>query len=72
MAPEPMFDIAQLAHVEILMPDPERTLWFFKQLLGLQESGREHDSVYLRACEDFYHHTLKVTEAPEPEPDATA
>jgi catechol 2,3-dioxygenase len=49
MAPEPMFDIAQLAHVEILTPNPEGTLWFFKDLLGLQESGRENGSVYLRA-----------------------
>ena len=63
MVPEPIFDIAQLAHVEILTPDLEGTLWFFKELLGLQESGRENGSVYLRAYEDFYHHTLKVTEA---------
>ena len=65
MAPEPIFDIAQHAHVEILTPNPDGTLWFFNNLLGLQESGREHGSVYLRAYEDVYHHTLKVTEANE-------
>jgi len=65
MAPEPVFDVAQLAHVEILTPDPDGTLWFFKELLGLQESGRGNGSVYLRAFEDLYHHTLKVTEASE-------
>jgi len=65
MGPEPIFDIAQLAHVEILTPNPDGTLWFFKDLLGLQESGRENGSVYLRAFEDLYHHTLKVTEARE-------
>jgi catechol 2,3-dioxygenase len=65
MAQEPVFDVAQLAHVEMLTPNPEGTLWFFKDLLGLQESGRENGSVYLRAYEDFYHHTLKVTEARE-------
>jgi len=65
MGPEPIFDIAQLAHVEILTPNPEGTLWFFKDLLGLQESGRANGSVYLRAFEDLYHHTLKVTEARE-------
>src|SRR5260221_13562219 len=60
---EPLFEVAQLAHVELLTPKPDDTLWFFKELLGLEESGREGQSVYLRAYEDFYHHTLKVTES---------
>lgn len=60
------FDVAQLAHVEIFTPDPDGTLWFFKELLGMQETTREGQSVYLRAYEDFYHHTLKVTERKEP------
>ena len=62
---EPLFEVAQLAHVELLTPKPDGTLWFFKELLGLEESGREGQSVYLRAYEDFYHHTLKVTESPK-------
>lgn len=63
---EAIQDVAQLAHVEILTPKPEETLWFFKDLLALQETERKGQSVYLRAYEDFYHHTLKVTEASEP------
>lgn len=63
---EPIQDVAQLAHVEILTPRPDETLWFFKDLLALEETERAGQSVYLRAYEDFYHHTLKVTEAPEP------
>ena len=62
---EHVFDIAQLAHVELLTPDPERTLWFFADLIGLQETTRDGQSVYLRAYEDFYHHTLKLTESPD-------
>ena len=65
-APEPIFDIAQLAHVEILTPDPERTLWFFKDLLGMQETAREGQSIFLRAYEEFYHHSLKITEDAAP------
>ena len=61
---EHIFDIAQLAHVELLTPELERTTWFFKELIGLQETTRDGQSVYLRAYEDFYHHTLKLTEAP--------
>jgi catechol 2,3-dioxygenase len=65
-ANEPSFEVAQLAHVELLTPKPDETLRFFTELLGLQETVREGQSVYLRAYEDFYHHTLKVTEAPKP------
>lgn len=64
-AKEPMFEVAQLAHVELLTPKPDETLRFFTELLGLQETEREGQSVYLRAYEDFYHHTLKLTEAPK-------
>ncbi len=63
---EPMFDIAQLAHVEILTPEPERSLWFFKELLGMDETARVEQSVFLRAYEEFYHHSLKITEAAQP------
>ena len=59
---EPVFDIAQLAHVEILSPKPEETVKFFSSFLGLEETAREGQSVYLRACEDLFHHSLKVTE----------
>jgi len=62
---EPMFEVAQLAHVEILTPKPDETLWFFKELLGMEETTRQGQSVYLRAYEDFYHNTLKVTESPK-------
>lgn len=60
------FDVAQLAHVEIFTPDPDGTLWFFKEILGMTEVEREGQSVYLRAYEDFYHHSLKVTERDQP------
>ncbi len=59
------FDVAQLAHVEIFTPDPDGTLWFFKELLGMTEVAREGQSAYLRSYEDFYHHSLKVTERKE-------
>jgi len=63
---EPIFDVAQLAHVELLTPKPDETLWFFKGLLGLQETARRGQSVYLRGYEESYHHSLKITEAAAP------
>ncbi|MDQ0218020.1 catechol 2,3-dioxygenase [Peribacillus cavernae] len=59
------FDVAQLAHVELFSPKPEDTVRFFTQFMGLQVTETKGQSVYLRAYEDFYHHTLKITEAKE-------
>jgi catechol 2,3-dioxygenase len=59
--PEPIYDIAHLAHIELLTNKPEQSLDFFVNILGLTESGREGDSVYLRAWDDYEFHTLKLT-----------
>ncbi len=61
---DPDLDIAHLAHVELLTPDIEGSVRFFKDLLGLSESERHAGSVYLRGYEEPYHHSLKLTEAP--------
>ncbi len=63
-ASEPV--IAQLAHVELLTPRLEESLWFFRDVIGLEETVRDGRSVYLRAYEDFYHHTLRLTESSGP------
>lgn len=55
------FDVAHLSHVELLTPRPEETIRFFAEAMGLVESGREGDAVYLRGWDDYAHHTLKVT-----------
>ncbi|HLW58537.1 MAG TPA: catechol 2,3-dioxygenase [bacterium] len=60
---EPIQDVAHLAHVEIQTPRMSETLAFFTTVIGLQESRREGASVFLRAWGDYYHHTLKITEA---------
>jgi catechol 2,3-dioxygenase len=63
MQPEPIHDIAHLAHVELLTDKPDASLDFFTRILGLTESGREGDSVYLRAFDDYEFHSLKLTAA---------
>src|SRR4051812_12209874 len=57
--------IAHLAHVEVLVPKPEDSLRFYTDVLGLVESGRAGQSVYLRWGE-WSHHSLQLTEAPQP------
>jgi catechol 2,3-dioxygenase len=59
--PEPIFDTAHLGHVELLTDKPQESLDFFVNVFGLTESGREGDSVYLRAYDDYEFHTLKLT-----------
>lgn len=60
---EPFYDIAHLGHVELLTPTPEESLWFFTEVLGMEEVAREGRSVYLRAFGDYQLYTLKLTGA---------
>lgn len=57
------FDVAHLARVELLTPDLDGSLFFFKDLLGMYETERRDGSVYLRCYEDPYLHSLKLTPA---------
>jgi catechol 2,3-dioxygenase len=63
MSPERPYELAHLGHVELFTPKPEESLHFFVNILGLTESGREGDSVYLRGWDDYEFHTLKLTAA---------
>jgi catechol 2,3-dioxygenase len=66
MNPEPVFDVAHLAHVELLTPKLEESAQFFVEIMGMVESGRQDDSVYLRGWDDYEHHSLQLTAAPKP------
>jgi catechol 2,3-dioxygenase len=54
-------DVAHVGHVELLTPTPEASLTFFTSVVGLHETTRAGDSVYLRAWGDYERHTLKLT-----------
>lgn len=62
MTKEPIFDIAQLAHMEIYSTNLEASVEFFKNILGMTETHRTEKSVYMRAYEDHYHNTLIITQ----------
>jgi len=63
MHDEPIMDVAHLAHLEMLTPKPEESLRFFVDVLGMTESGRQGESVYLRAWDDYERYSLKLTGA---------
>src|SRR3954464_13690251 len=58
--------ISQLAHVEVLTPTPDDSLRFYTDVLGLEESGREGQSVFLRGWGERFFHSLQLTESDRP------
>ena len=56
-----LHEVAHLSHIELLTPEPEKSLRFFTEVLGLTENGAGGDSVYLRTWDDYEHHSLKLT-----------
>jgi catechol 2,3-dioxygenase len=57
----PLGDIAHVGHVELLTPEPDRSVRFFTEILGLTVNGSSGDSVYLRTWDDYEHHSLTLT-----------
>lgn len=57
--------VAHLGHSELLVTDIERSTRFFTELFGLSIAARDESRVYLRAWQDWEHHTLVLTESTE-------
>ena len=58
--------ISQLAHVELVTPTLHESARFFTDVIGLDETGRDDTSVYLRCWGDFPTYTVQLTEGPQP------
>jgi catechol 2,3-dioxygenase len=58
--------LSQLAYAELISPKPEETVAWMVDVLGLEETTREGQSVYLRGWAEWLHSSLIVTEGPEP------
>src|SRR5436305_7788240 len=63
---EPLHDLAQIGHAELLTPYPEESLRFFVELFGMEIEAREDQSVYLRGWGDYQRYSLKLTESELP------
>ena len=59
-------DLAHIGHAELLTPEPERSLRFFVEALGMEQDAVDGQSVFLRGWGDYQRYSLKLTEAPEP------
>jgi catechol 2,3-dioxygenase len=58
---EPNMDVAHLGHLELYTPKPEESLRFFVDVMGMTESGRKGDSVYLHAWDYYERYSLQLT-----------
>jgi catechol 2,3-dioxygenase len=56
-------DLAHIHHVEVLTPEPDASLDFYVNVLGMEVEHRAGQSVYLRCWGDYQRYSLKLTEA---------
>jgi catechol 2,3-dioxygenase len=59
-------DVAHLGALELLTPQPDKSLWFFRDVLGMEVVHRDSASVHLRGYGDHAASTLTLTEAARP------
>ena len=59
---DPGPQVAQVGSINIGTKDLEKSLWFFRDLLGMEEVQRDGNVAYLRCYQEFGHHSLVLTE----------
>ncbi|MCA9968491.1 MAG: VOC family protein, partial [Anaerolineales bacterium] len=64
-AGNPPFNIIRLSHIELGVTDLERSRHFYVETLGLIETERVGNSLYLRGVEERNHHSFVLTEMEE-------
>jgi len=60
---EPIFDVAQIAHVEVLSNTPEESIKFYTEMLGMAVVDVIGKQTFLRAYEENYKYSLIITES---------
>lgn len=59
-------DIAHLGNVELFSPKPAKSLWYFRDVLGMELVHTQGKSAYLRGYGDYAASTFKLTESAKP------
>lgn len=54
-------EIAKLGHVALVTPDLDKSLWFFRDVIGLEVTEEKNGTYYLRAWGEWEHHSLSLT-----------
>lgn len=58
--------VLRLGRVEIKVLDLEKSVDYYTNIIGLEETGRVGDSVYLKAWDEFDHHSVILTKSKSP------
>lgn len=66
----PAFNIVRLSHIELGVTDLAKSRAFYVDLLGLQVTDKDVDTVYLRAMEERGHHCIVLKRRAEPTVDS--
>jgi 3,4-dihydroxyphenylacetate 2,3-dioxygenase len=59
-------DILRAGYAELVVTDLEAARWFYVDVLGLIVTAEEPDALYLRAFEEYLHHSLVLRRGPVP------
>ena len=51
-------DVIRCAYAELVVTDLAKSKWFYTEVLGLVVTAEDPDAVYLRAFEEYLHHSL--------------
>ncbi len=62
---DPGPQIAHAGGINIGTPDLEKSLWFFRDLLGMEVTAQSADVAYLRGYQERVHHSLVLTRQQE-------
>ena len=56
--------ILRLSHVEIRVPDLELATAYYSEVVGLLETAREPERVFMKCWDEHQHHSVVLTYAP--------
>ena len=58
-----MARVMRMGRIELKVLDLEKSVDDYTKIIGLEETGRLGDSVYLKAWDEFDHHSLILTKS---------
>ncbi len=60
----PLSALTKVGHVALVTEDLDRSVWFWRDVVGLEETGHDGDTLFLRAWGDLEHHSLSLAPGP--------
>ena len=58
-----MAKVMRMGRAELKVLDLEKSVDYYTNVIGLEETGRMGDSVYLKAWDEYDHHSVILTKS---------